>query len=100
MRFDSKGNAIWHVIWSGNETDIGYGIFVTSDDKIYICGYTESFGSVNGDIVVIVYEIPLIASSVSTVGESVYIGHIIALVVIFALVPIIVTFIVRRKNLS
>ena len=44
VKYDSEGNQIWNVTWSGSESDWGYGVAVDNNNYSYLVGYTYSFG--------------------------------------------------------
>ena len=43
-KFDMDGNEIWNLSWGGEEADGAYAI-ASSDDGIFITGYTDSYGN-------------------------------------------------------
>ena len=45
----------WNRTWGGSKYDDCYGVAVDSIDNIYLAGYTESFGAVNYDMVLVKY---------------------------------------------
>jgi len=49
LKYNYTGDLIWAINWGGNMTDYGFGINIDIFDNIYISGFTESFGDVEGD---------------------------------------------------
>lgn len=44
IKYSSSGNLIWNVTWGGDYDDAAFGVAVGNDNKIYVTGYTESYG--------------------------------------------------------
>lgn len=44
LKFDEAGNLIYQRTWGGNRGDFGYGVAVDTTEKVYVTGYTFSFG--------------------------------------------------------
>ena len=53
IKVSSGGELIWNKTFGGPGLDIGFSICETSDEKLLICGYTESFGAGMDDIYVL-----------------------------------------------
>jgi hypothetical protein len=53
VKLDSLGNVIWSKTIGGNYNDRAYSIIQSSDGGYVIAGYTDSFGTGNGDIYVV-----------------------------------------------
>ncbi|MGQ4876720.1 MAG: SBBP repeat-containing protein [Promethearchaeia archaeon] len=56
LKYDSSGNLVWNKTWGGNNVDSGYGVFIDDSDKIYISGWTRSYGKGQRDVVLLKYD--------------------------------------------
>lgn len=100
LRYDLSGNLLFSQIWAGEDTDIGYDIYVTERDEIYICGVTTSFGEGGKDIIVLKYSIPVLFGGLTTVESNVYFMGISLIVLLFVGVPIAIIVVIRIKTLK
>ena len=96
LRSDLSGNVLWTGSWSNNDTDIGYGIYVTENEDIYVCGSTKT-ASYGDDIVILKYRIPSAIATISTVEQKVLILDVATFALLFALVPIIIVCVLYKK---
>jgi uncharacterized delta-60 repeat protein len=55
VKFDSSGNQLWNRTWGGSQYDEGWDIAIDSYNNIYATGYTQSYGAVQRDFVVLKY---------------------------------------------
>lgn len=53
LKIDESGNALWHKTFGGNGADVGRQLVQAPDGSILICGYTQSFGHGEDDLLVI-----------------------------------------------
>jgi len=56
-KYNPIGEQQWVRYWGGNNDDIPYDIIIDSFDNIFIVGLTESFGDINGDAVIVKFNI-------------------------------------------
>lgn len=55
VKYDNAGMQQWNRTWGGTEEDEGYGITIDPSNNVYITGYTESFGNILGEEVLVKY---------------------------------------------
>ncbi len=55
VKYDNSGVQQWNRTWGGSKYDECHVVAVDSIDNIYLAGYTESFGAVNYDMVLVKY---------------------------------------------
>ena len=56
VKFNSSGFHVWNRTWGGTDHDYGWGVAVDSGNSVYITGWTQSFGALNKDMVVVKYD--------------------------------------------
>ena len=100
LRYDLSGNLLSSQIWAGDGTDIGYGIYVTEDDEIYICGATTSFSAGDKDIILLKYSIPTFFGTLTTVDPNTYLAGVSILVLLFAVIPLVIIVIIKVKSMQ
>lgn len=44
IKYNSIGNKVWNVTWGGSDSDEAFDIAIDSNDYIYVCGRTFSYG--------------------------------------------------------
>jgi len=57
VKYNPLGVQQWVQYWGGSNDDLPLNILIDSSDNIYVVGLTKSFGDVDGDAVVIKYNI-------------------------------------------
>lgn len=70
VKFDSSGNYLTNVTWGGDDFDEARGIVRDSFGNIYVAGNTKSFGDLDGDSVLILFNSSLNQLWNSTWGGS------------------------------
>ena len=56
VKFSPEGDAIWARTWGGSEYDYAPDVLAASDG-VYVCGYTDSFGTGGSDALLLKYSI-------------------------------------------
>ena len=56
VRFDAKGNLLWHKIAGGVNHEIGYGIAPTTSDGLIVTGMTKSRGHGKEDLYLLLFD--------------------------------------------
>jgi len=56
VKFDNLGNQLWNRTWGGIDSDQGSAAAVDSKNNVYITGFTNSYGAVQKDIVLVKYD--------------------------------------------
>lgn len=56
VKFDNLGNHLWNRTWGGIGSDQGSAVAVDSKNNVYITGFTQSYGAVQKDIVLVKYD--------------------------------------------
>lgn len=52
---NNNGNEIWHALWGGNDSDMGWGVTTDSNGNVYVVGGVTSYGSGLSDIFLLKY---------------------------------------------
>ncbi len=50
VKYDPVGILLWYITWGGEYSDAGTGVAIDSENNIYLCGETGSFGSGGYDV--------------------------------------------------
>lgn len=45
VKYNTVGTLLWYITWGGEYADAGTGVAIDSENNIYLCGETGSFGS-------------------------------------------------------
>ncbi|MFC2164380.1 DJ-1/PfpI family protein [Acidobacteriota bacterium] len=53
LKLDSQGNELWSKTIGGPSWDVGMAVCPSSDNHVYVCGYTHSYGAGEEDVYVI-----------------------------------------------
>ncbi len=53
LKLDSSGNVVWSKTYGGSNDDVPYSISQTSDGGYIVTGYTDSYGSVYSDFLIL-----------------------------------------------
>ena len=56
-KYNPIGEQQWIRYWGGSNDDIAYNLLIDAFNNIYIVGFTKSFDDINGDAVIIKYDI-------------------------------------------
>ncbi|MFX1329674.1 MAG: hypothetical protein ACFE91_16215 [Promethearchaeota archaeon] len=56
LKFNSSGDYLWNRTWGGSDPDEGWSITLDSKNNIYAAGYTQSYGAVQNDFLVVKYD--------------------------------------------
>ncbi len=56
VKFNSSGFHVWNRTWGGTDHDYGWGVALDSGNSVYIAGWTQSFGALLKDMVVVKYD--------------------------------------------
>ncbi len=55
VKYSTSGVPLWNTTWGGINWDIGNAIAVDSENNVYLCGYTASFGAGSDDAFLVKY---------------------------------------------
>lgn len=53
LKFNSTGGIVWQLSYGGNSDDVGYGVVADNSGKIWVTGYTQSYGAGGQDVLLL-----------------------------------------------
>jgi len=56
VKFDNSGDYLWNRTWGGSDPDEAWGVALDSKANVYASGYTQSYGAMQKDYIVVKYD--------------------------------------------